>query len=582
MAENLMLQEAIDAIRQGQRRRARDLLTRLLRADQSDPEYWLWMSAVVDSLKERKYCLEMVLRLDPDNRQASDGLVMMGAVPPPSGLTPAAVLRRKWKVAEEDIPKPHGLKAIWANPVLRGALIIGLSVLLIGLVVGVVFWTGRTNRVRAWVPTVTPGAPPTYTPTPTLIPSGREPTPTLVPLETGPTPLAIVLNINYTPTPVYVSTPHPISEAYRAGQRAYERGDIPSALRFMQQASQVEPAAADIVYHIGEIQRFQGDYQAAIDAYTQAIEINPRFAPAFLGRALANLVLEQPGGVEQDLTTAIERDDQYGEAYLQRAAFWLRQGDLEAAQEDLDSVDELLPESPWLPLYRAEIALAQNEPESALELARLANKKDLTLLPGYLVLGKALLANDSFSQATQALETYTLYMPDDADGWLALGQAYYGSDALVEAQESLDKAVELNGNLAEAYVARGLVFIELDEGQLAVNDLLQANRFERRSFAINLNLGRALVAAGRLNEARNQFKTSLDLAEDDQQMGQVYYWRAQLLEALGNRPAALQDWERLVDLPEDVVPQAWLKTAQRHLTDAGTAPARTPSVGVEQ
>ena len=88
MAENLMLQEAIDAIRQGQRRRARDLLTRLLRADQSNPEYWLWMSSVVDSLKERKYCLEMVLRVDPDNRQARQGLVMMGAVPPPPSSDP--------------------------------------------------------------------------------------------------------------------------------------------------------------------------------------------------------------------------------------------------------------------------------------------------------------------------------------------------------------------------------------------------------------------------------------------------------------------------------------------------------------
>lgn len=582
MAENLMLQEAVDAIRQGQRRRARDLLTRLLRADQSNPEYWLWMSSVVDSLKERKYCLEMVLRLDPDNRQASQGLVMMGAVPPPPGLAPAAVLRRKWKVAEEDIPKPHGLKAIWANPVLRGAMIIGLSVMLIGLVVGVVFWTGRASQVRAWVPTVTPGAPPTYTPTPTLIPSGREPTPTLIPLDAGPTPLAIVLNVNYTPTPVYVSTPHPISEAYRAGQRAYERGDIPSALRFMQQASQVEPAAADIIYHIGEIQRFQGEYQAAIDAYNKAIEINPRFAPAFLGRALASLALEQPEGVVQDLATAIERDDQYGEAYLQRAAFWLAQGDLDAAQADLDRVEELLPDTTWLTLFRAEIALTQNDPESALELARLANKKDLTLLPGYLVLGKALLANDSYSQAAQALETYTLYVPDDAEGWLALGQAYAGSDAMAEAQESLDRAIELKDNLAKAYVARGLVFIELDEGQLAVNDLLQANRIERRSFEINLNLGRALVAAGRLNEARSQFNTSLDLAEEDQQFGQVYYWRAQLLEALGNRPAALQDWERLVDLPSEAVSEVWLKTARRHLTDAGTAPARTPSVGVEQ
>jgi tetratricopeptide (TPR) repeat protein len=582
MAENVMLQEAIDAIRQGQRRRARDLLTRLLRADQSNPEYWLWMSAVVDSLKERKYCLEMVLRMDPDNRQARHGLVMMGAVPPPSGLTPAAVSRRKWKVAEEDIPRPHGLKAIWANPVLRGAMIIGLSIVLIGLVVGVIFWSGRTSRVRAWVPTVTPGPPPTFTLTPTLIPSGREPTPTLIPLDAGPTPLAIVLNLNYTVTPVYIATPHPISEAYRAGQRAFERGDIESALRFMQQASQVEPEAADIIYHIGEVQRLQGEYQAAIDTYTQAIDVNPRFAPAFLGRALASLALEQLDGVEQDLTTSIERDDQYGEAYLQRAAFWLSQGDLEAAQDDLDSAEELMPESTWLPLYRAEIALAQGDPESALALARLANKKDLTLLPGYLVLGKALLENGSYNQAFQALETYTLYVPDDAQGWLALGQAYTGSGALEEAQESLDKAIELDESLAEAYVARGLVFIELDEGQSAVNDLLQANRIERRSFAINLNLGRALFASGRLNEARSQFNTSLDLAEEDQQMGQVYYWRAQLLEALGNRPVALQDWERLIDLPDEAVPEEWVKTAQRHLTDAGTAPARTPSVGTDQ
>ncbi len=582
MAENVMLQEAIDAIRQGQRRRARDLLTRLLRVDQSNPEYWLWMSAVVDSLKERKYCLEMVLRLDPDNRQAHNGLVMMGATAPPSGQTPAVLIPRRWKVAEEDVPKPYGLKAIWSNPVLRGAVIIGMSVLLIGVVVGVIFWSGRTSRVRAWVPTVTPGPPPTFTPTPTLIPSGREPTATMIPLDAGPTPLAIVLNVNYTATPVYVATPHPISEAYRAGQRAFERGEIQSALRFMQQASQVEPAAADIKYHIGEFLRLQGDFPAAIEAYTQAIDVNPRFAPAFLGRALAHLALEQLDGVEQDLTTAIERDDQYGDAYLERAAFWLTQGEFEAALEDLDRAEELLPESTWLPLYRAEIALAQNEPESALELARLANEKDLTLLPGYLVLGKALLANGSYNKANQALETYTVYMPDDAEGWLALGQAYSGSGSFNEAQIALDHAIEIDETLAQAFVARGLVFIELDEGQKAVNDLLQANRIDRRSFIINLNLGRALAAAGRLNEARSQFNTSLDLADDDLQLGQVYYWRAQLLEALGNRPAALLDWEKLVDLPSESVPEIWIRTAQRHLIDAGTAPARTPSAGEEQ
>ena len=582
MAENVMLQEAIDAVRQGQRRRARDLLTRLIRADQSDPEYWLWMSSVVDSLKERKYCLEMVLRLDPDNRQARQGLVLMGAAAPPPGLAPSPVIRRNWKVAEEEIPKPHGLKAIWANPVLRSALIIGMAVILIGIIVGVVFWSGRASNVRAWVPTVTAGPPPTFTPTPTLISNGRQPSPTVIPLDAGPTPLAIVLNLNYTPTPMYVATPHPISEAFRAGQRAFDRGDLATALRFMEQASQIDPNAADIIYTIGEIQRRKGDYLEALASYNQAIDTNPRFSPAYLGRALTNLALDQPDSVKQDLDMAIKQDDQFGEAYLQRAAYWLEQGDIEAAQKDLDRLEELLPDSAWLPLYRSEIALAQNEPELALELARQANQTDQTLLPGYLVLGKAYLVNGSYREAVRTMETFTLYLPDDPQGWLVLGQAFAGEDEFEEAKDALDTAIDLDENLAEAYIARGLVSIELDEGQQAVNDLMRANRIERRSFVINLNLGRALFAAGRLNEARSQFNTSLDLAEDDHQSGQVYYWRALLLEALGNRPAAMLDWEKLVDLPAKVVAPDWLKTAQRHLSDAGTAPVRTPSVGIEQ
>ena len=35
----------------------------------------------------------------------------------------------------------------------------------------------------------------------------------------------------YTPVPIYVNTPHPVTEAYRAGLTAYEKSDWPSAAR---------------------------------------------------------------------------------------------------------------------------------------------------------------------------------------------------------------------------------------------------------------------------------------------------------------------------------------------------------------
>ena len=39
-AEETMFQEVLAAIQKGQKDRARDLLTRLLRMNQADPRYW--------------------------------------------------------------------------------------------------------------------------------------------------------------------------------------------------------------------------------------------------------------------------------------------------------------------------------------------------------------------------------------------------------------------------------------------------------------------------------------------------------------------------------------------------------------
>jgi Tfp pilus assembly protein PilF len=70
MAENTMLSDAIEAIRRGEHAKAKELLTRLIKADQHDPIYWVWMSAAVQSRKERLYALKTALRLDPENAAA--------------------------------------------------------------------------------------------------------------------------------------------------------------------------------------------------------------------------------------------------------------------------------------------------------------------------------------------------------------------------------------------------------------------------------------------------------------------------------------------------------------------------------
>ncbi|MDP3183981.1 MAG: hypothetical protein Q8M58_01785, partial [Anaerolineales bacterium] len=120
MAEDTMLQEAIEALRKKDRAHAKDLLTRLLKADQNNATYWVWLSAAVDSQKERLYCLQTALKLEPGNAAARRGLTMLGALPPDDSVPPFPLNRpRLWEeklaIQEEEKPRQTG----WANPLVR-------------------------------------------------------------------------------------------------------------------------------------------------------------------------------------------------------------------------------------------------------------------------------------------------------------------------------------------------------------------------------------------------------------------------------------------------------------------------------
>jgi hypothetical protein len=131
--ENTMLREAMDALRQGDRVRARDLLTRLLKTDQKNPKYWLWLSAAVDSQKEQIYCLQMVLQADPQNSAAKRGLILMGALPPDDSVPPFPLNRpRFWEEKLIHSQEPKEKISRWDRPAVRILSLLVIAVVIIG------------------------------------------------------------------------------------------------------------------------------------------------------------------------------------------------------------------------------------------------------------------------------------------------------------------------------------------------------------------------------------------------------------------------------------------------------------------
>ncbi len=571
MSDLPIFDEAQEAASQGQRERAKDLLTRLLRTEKNNPDLWLLMSSVVDSPKERIYCLQSALKSDPDNLAARQGLVLLGAAIPDESLEPVLPIRRKWEVEIDEGEELTGFRKIMANPVLRVVTFAGAGIIVVGLIAlgifaprGTLFSRRGTITPVAWTPT------PTFTETPT--PLVRTPTPT----PATAVPLWMLLEATYTPVPVYVNTPHPISEAYRSAMRAYEKGNYQGMLDFMLQAQRQVPDSPDTHYHVGEAYRLLGDYELALGAYEQALEVDPEFAPAYLGRARVRVAINSRTNVLSDLENAIEFDPAYGEAYLALAKYWIEQGeDAESILEILVEGEEFLAGNPEFYLLRAQVRLALDDAEGALEDAITANELDITILESYLVLAQAYLANDMPEEALEALNLYGRYDDENPLYWALLGWAYHGIEEYDAALENLDKAIELDDELFEAYLYRGITHISLGDPKAAINDLYTARRLRADSFEANFYYAMALVADERLQQSLSFFDIAENLAISDRQLAMVYYHRALVYDALGLPNRAKDDFTLLILLPSGSAPRLWIIRANSYL--ATPTPTLTPS-----
>ena len=69
-----LLRRGIAAAKAGQYKQARDLLTQVVELDESNEQAWLWLSGLVESLDDRRLCLENVLAVNPGNVHAQTGL----------------------------------------------------------------------------------------------------------------------------------------------------------------------------------------------------------------------------------------------------------------------------------------------------------------------------------------------------------------------------------------------------------------------------------------------------------------------------------------------------------------------------
>jgi len=567
--EEKMFQEARSAIESGNRTRGKDLLTRLLKQNQGNPDYWLLMSAVVDNIKERRYCLNQALKLDPQNRLARRGLIMLGDLPVDEEMViPHEAQKRKWKLPPIDQEEKPAPKVPWIK--------VGLSVVGLVAVIVLIVLALRSNRI--WIfRGRNLAAMGTAVPTPTY-PASPTATITLTPRIIEPTAPWNILENTYTPTPIYVFTPHPIIEAYSIAMRNYQESDWVEAIKYFNQAIQSQKDAPDLYFHLGEAYRQMGELDNAQTAYEEAININPDFAPGYFGRAKVNLIRQENVDLAiEDLLSSVALDPSFGEAYLELVSAYIKKENIEKAREFLVDVEELLPNSPYLDLSKARIALYDNELNLAINYTENALEKDLTLLDAYKLLGEIYQASGNTKASLETLLIYSRYNTSfDPEAEILLAKAYAANENYDEAIALLDTILERDPAYSEGFTQRGLLYTQMEEFEKAYDDFALAFKVAPKSFNACIQLSEANFSLRKPGNAYQQASECQKLAGNDSQLAHMYFVRAIALEALKN-DVAQRDWERMLELdPEAILPE-WKATAEFYLSQYYTA-TPTPSI----
>jgi tetratricopeptide (TPR) repeat protein len=629
-----MFKEAVQAAKSGQRHRAKDLLTRLIKADQENADYWLWMSAVVDTEKEQVFCLQKALKIDPNSIAARRGLVVLGALKPEDAALPPAQALEDIPVEIPELQKGGGVSGFLSRRRNREVLLISgvglVALIVVAVLVLSIAGLFRPRRQVAAAPT--PTATHTPAPTATLTPTST-PVPCTAPAEPNPaTPLAVYLCVTQTATTIPIATEPSIAEAYTGMKRAYNDGNWDKIISVGDQVIQLLPDSPRVYFYLAEAYRNKAGDKAndpnlrqALTNYRTAISKDGNFAPAYWGKALAEIVQGGVNDALKDFDSATKADPNFVAAYLDRGIFYEVNGNTPRAVADLEQAKLIAPGNAVV-LANLAIAYADSaQAQPALDTAEQAIAIDKGMALAYYARGWAEYGLGQFEDADQDLSLSYLYVKNDPPLFPSLWQAtvlyHYGlGKAGVKddsaALRAFNDVLSLRSSFPLAYLARGQLYLRAqkyddahtdfntaisqfqasDANNLAINEAYLGNgqawlglgkpdsaisnfqivvRNNPDSFEGYLGMGQSQLGTNAAEASVASFTSALEVAQENAQRAQAYSWRAQAYAALGRAADQVADLAALAALGEAA--NGLAPTAVAKLTQIGPLPTDTPT-----
>jgi tetratricopeptide (TPR) repeat protein len=327
------------------------------------------------------------------------------------------------------------------------------------------------------------------------------------------------------------------------------------AMKIVDRFQPVFESDRDLPLIAGYVHADHNEYQAAVDSFTHALEIDPTIAMGYMNRGYVYNDMRLATKAERDFRKALELNPQYGEAHLGLAYALLQLRRSTAALKEAEVATRLLPDSESLHLVKAEAYRQRAMLGRAEGEYRLALKLNSNAPNSYLALADVQYRGHKYAASADTLRSALGVAPDNPMVSAGLGRSYAQLKQSSEAMQAIDSAERAGGTdykvlLVTADALR--VLGHRDQAMTRYSRALESS--DEGRLQVRLALGRLFAEEGKTSDAQQQVALGFAearVAPTDVTSAEDYLNAADILMSIHEYPLAQRMYGRAHALGAD-------------------------------
>ena len=265
---------------------------------------------------------------------------------------------------------------------------------------------------------------------------------------------------------------------YQQALNFHQQKQLGAALLNYSEAIELNPELAEAWVDRGVLYMHVNQKESALADFNKAIELKPDWSVAYSSRGVLYMQSGENRQAEKDLNKAIELNPNFVHAYINRSLLHIQSGENRRAIEDLSKAIELNSNFAHAHYNRALLYMQSGENRRAIQDLSKVVAQNPGSYNAHKHLGIAHIHMQQIHLALTSLGKALLLNPDSSEAYTYIGMAFAKNRQFDLALEYGEKAIELNPNNARAYAVCGSVLSHLHQHESATKYLDRARSLE--------------------------------------------------------------------------------------------------------